>query len=49
MKQKTGIWKGLGFEKLGLKKDIKAMRKEFNEGILRRSKRMHFGFSISSQ
>jgi hypothetical protein len=34
-----GIWKGLGFEKLDLEKDIKAMRKEFDEGILRRSER----------
>jgi len=34
-----GIWKGFGFEKLDLEKDIKAMRKEFDEDILRRSER----------
>ena len=34
-----GIWKGLGFERLDLEKDIRAMRKEFDEGILRRSER----------
>jgi hypothetical protein len=34
-----GIWNGLCFEMLDLEKDIKAMRKEFDEGILRRSER----------
>jgi hypothetical protein len=34
-----GIWKGLGFEKLDLEKVIRAMGKDFDEGILRRSER----------
>jgi hypothetical protein len=31
-----GIWKGLGLEKLDLETEIRSMRKEFDEGILRR-------------
>jgi hypothetical protein len=34
-----GIWKGLGFEKLDLEVEIRAIRKDSEEGILRRSER----------
>jgi hypothetical protein len=32
-----GIWKGLGFEKLDLESEIRAVRKEFGQSIRRRS------------
>ena len=34
-----GIWKGLGFEKLDLESEIRALRKEFDESLLRRSEK----------
>jgi hypothetical protein len=30
-----GIWKGFGFEKLDIEKEIRSMRKEFDEAFLR--------------
>ncbi len=37
--QLKGIWKGLGFEKLDLETEVKTLRKESDESILRRSER----------
>jgi len=34
-----GIRKGLGFEKLDIEKEIRSMRKEFDEAFLRRIER----------